>query len=151
MDEQAGFATQEESEGKYVTPTIDRFDHIHVYVSDRAAAESWYERVFGFRRIDDLAFWATDGGPLVIANESGSVHIALFERPPKPNHSTIALHVSREAFLAWLPHARAELGTTLEPVDHDVCWSVYFSDPDGNPYEITSFDYDGIAQDLRQN
>lgn len=130
-----------------MAPTIDRFDHIHVYVKDRAAAEVWYERVFGFRRIEELAFWA-DGGPLTITNESGSVHIALFERPPKPNHATIALHVSREAFLAWLPHAEAVLGTKLEPVDHDVCWSLYFSDPDGNPYEITSFDYEEIAADL---
>ena len=130
-----------------MAPTIDRFDHIHVYVKDRAAAEAWYERVFGFRRIEELAFWA-DGGPLTITNESGSVHIALFERPPRPNHSTIALHVSREAFMAWLPHAEAVLGTALEPVDHDVCWSLYFADPDGNPYEITSFDYEGIAAHL---
>ena len=39
-------------------PQIEAFDHIHVYVADRAAAESWYRRVLGFARSKELEFWA---------------------------------------------------------------------------------------------
>lgn len=36
------------------TPTVEAFDHIHVFVADRQAAESWYEKVLGFRRIKGI-------------------------------------------------------------------------------------------------
>ena len=64
-----------------MAPTLERVDHIHVFVSDRAASEQWYAKVMGFRRVKDLEFWAADGGPLTIANPSGTIHLALFERP----------------------------------------------------------------------
>lgn len=131
-----------------MAPTIERFDHLHVYVSDRVAAEVWYDRVLGFRRIPEYEHWAADGGPLTIANASGSVHIALFERPASARHATLALLVSREGFSQWLSHARAEIDASIEPEDHGMSWSIYFRDPDGNPFEITSYEYDGIATDL---
>lgn len=131
-----------------MAPTIERFDHIHIYVKDRPAAEAWYERVLGFRRIPEFEHWAVDGGPLTITNESGSVHIALFQRAASVTHSTLALLVSREGFSEWLSHARAEIDPAIVAVDHDVSWSLYFRDPDGNPFEITSYEYDGIAADL---
>jgi sugar lactone lactonase YvrE len=33
--------------------------------------------------------------------------------------------------------------------DHQVSWSLYFSDPDGNPYEITSYEYGELPAQLR--
>jgi catechol-2,3-dioxygenase len=35
-----------------------------------------------------------------------------------------------------------------EVKDHQVSWSLYFSDPDGNPYEITSYTYDQLGAQL---
>jgi catechol-2,3-dioxygenase len=125
-------------------PTLLDVDHVHVYVNDRAAAERWYGDVLGLRRVEELELWATDRGPLTIANPSGTVHIALFERPAQvqKRHSTIALSVTARDFAAWKRHLEAALGKALEVVDHDLSLSMYFTDPDGNPYEITTNDHE---------
>ncbi len=34
-------------------------------------------------------------------------------------------------------------------LDHDFAWSLYFSDPFGNPYEITSYDYGALSESLK--
>jgi catechol 2,3-dioxygenase-like lactoylglutathione lyase family enzyme len=121
------------------TPAVERIDHIHVFVSDRAAARRWYADTLGLHVLPEFEHWAEGGGPLTVADASGAVHLALFERPAKPNRATIALGVSREAFLAWERHLASAFGQLLERVDHGAAWSVYFSDPDGNPYEITCY------------
>jgi catechol 2,3-dioxygenase-like lactoylglutathione lyase family enzyme len=129
-------------------PLLDRIDHIHVFVSDRAAAERWYRDVLGFRRAPELEFWAPDGGPLTVQDASGSVHLALFERPAQPCRSTIALAASAPEFIAWQAHLCKALGQSMPAVDHQVSWSLYFADPDGNPYEITCYAHDGLAAAL---
>ena len=126
-------------------PQLERIDHIHVFVSDRAASERWYAEVLGFRRVPELEFWAPDGGPLTVQDASGSVHLALFERPAQPCRSTIALAASAPEFIAWQAHLSTLLGQLVPAVDHQVSWSLYFADPDGNPYEITSYAYDTLA------
>lgn len=131
-------------------PTLNRIDHIHVFVSDRDAAVRWYEEVMGLRPLPEFRFWADDGGPLTIANVSGSVHLALFERPVQQAcHSTVALGVGALTFLAWRHHLGLVLGKPVEAVDHQLSWSLYFSDPDGNPYEITSYEYGVLSEALR--
>lgn len=90
-------------------PKIDRIDHIHVFVSDRVAAEHWYERVLGFRRVPELEFWAVN------------------------------MAVSGESFTHWQAHLQNVLEKPIHPVDHRVAQSLYFTDPDGNPYEITTY------------
>lgn len=121
-------------------PLVDGIDHVHVFVSDRAAAEAWYARVLGFRRVAHLESWAADGGPLTLADAAGRVHLALFERPSLPCRSTVAIGVRGDAFMRWRVWLEASLGRPVEPVDHGVSWSLYFSDPDGNPFEITTYD-----------
>jgi catechol 2,3-dioxygenase-like lactoylglutathione lyase family enzyme len=130
-------------------PPFQRFDHVHVFVADRVAAESWYARVLGLTRVKELEFWADDGGPLTLGDASDTIHIALFERPLQKCRSTIALAASAPDFLAWRSHLAAALDSPPKLEDHGVSWSLYFSDPDGNPYEITSHDYAELAADLR--
>jgi catechol 2,3-dioxygenase-like lactoylglutathione lyase family enzyme len=130
-------------------PRLERIDHIHVYVSDRARAEAWYARVLGLARIPELEIWAADGGPLTLADPSHSIHLALFERPHSSNHATIAMAVAAEQFIAWRAHLTTELGNAMAVVDHDLAWSMYFADPDGNPFEITCYDYAELAIALR--
>ncbi len=130
-----------------MTTTLECIDHIHVFVSDRAAAEQWYARVLGFARINDLEFWAPEGGPLTISNRAGTIHLALFERPAEKCRSTIALAADATQFVAWRAHLSTVLARTIEPVNHQVSWSLYFADPDGNPFEITSNDYAALALD----
>jgi catechol-2,3-dioxygenase len=126
-------------------PILQSIDHIHVYVSDRARAEAWYSEAFGLVRLKEFEFWADDGGPLTIANAQGSIHLALFEKPLQACRSTIAMKVTAHDFLAWQAHLSGMLTQQLKAVDHEVSWSLYLSDPDGNPYEITTYEYDELA------
>jgi catechol-2,3-dioxygenase len=130
-------------------PSLQRIDHIHVFVADRVAAETWYADVLGFTRVKALEFWAEGGGPLTLSDMSNTVHIALFERPIERCRSTIALAVKADDFLAWRSHLGATLDRPPEVEDHEVSWSLYFTDPDGNPYEITSYEYAELAANLR--
>lgn len=133
-----------------MAPELQRIDHIHVFVADRAAAEAWYGRVMGLKRIPELVFWAAGGGPLTIGNTDDSVHLALFEGPNQSRRSTVALGVAGAEFLAWQTQLEAALARRMEPVDHQVSWSLYFTDPDGNPFEITSNDYAVVSALLRE-
>jgi catechol 2,3-dioxygenase-like lactoylglutathione lyase family enzyme len=133
-----------------MTPPLADIDHIHVHVSDRAAAETWYGGVLGLHRDPALGFWMRDGGPMVVRNDAGTVHLSLFERPLLEGRTTIAFRVSGPAFLVWRQFLRERLPTPADPVDHDVSWSLYFRDPDGNPFEITSYEYEAVRDGLRR-
>lgn len=130
-------------------PSLGRVDHFHVHVSDRLAAERWYAEVLNLRRVPELVFWASGRGPLTLGDPEDTVHIALFEGNVAHGDATIAFAVSAPAFLEWQAHLAKRLGRTLTPVDHDVSWSIYFADPDGNGYEITSYDYTALSSALR--
>jgi catechol-2,3-dioxygenase len=129
-----------------MSPQLQSIDHVHVSVTDRAAAERWYEKVLGLTRVKELEFWAPGGGPLTIQNREGTVHLALFEGTPEKRPSTIAFGVDAEEFIRWQAHLREVLGMQLKAEDHTVSWSVYFSDPDGNRFEITSYGYEAILR-----
>ena len=129
-----------------MAPELERVDHIHLFVADRSAAEQRYARVVGLKRLKDLEFWAHDGGPLTIGSPSGSVHIALFERPAAKCRSTIALATTAGGLRAWREHLAGELGRPVETVDHEVSWSLYFEDPDGNAYEVTTYEYEALTR-----
>ncbi len=125
-------------------PALIGFDHFHVHVRDRAAAESWYARVLGLHRVEALAHWSEGGGPLTLVDAKDTVHLALFERSPTgPHHATLALRVDATAFRAWRVHLAAELPQPPSHEDHGESVSIYFRDPDGNPYEITCWDVEG--------
>jgi uncharacterized cupin superfamily protein/catechol 2,3-dioxygenase-like lactoylglutathione lyase family enzyme len=119
-------------------PALRGVDHVHVFVEDRSAAERWYAAVLGLTRTKELEFWAADGGPLTLQDATGTVHIALFERPHQDTRSTIALRVSGREFQSWRAHLQSIPGLEVAQQDHEVSVSLYFADPDGNPYEITS-------------
>ncbi|MEO8060633.1 MAG: hypothetical protein ABI671_20150 [Burkholderiales bacterium] len=127
-----------------MTPSLDRVDHIHVYVTDREISELWYREVLGLSPMPSLESWAADGGPLTIANKAGTVHLALFERKAQPCRSTIAFGVTAREFIAWREHLCAALEAPPTSEDLQLSWSLYFNDPDGNPYEITTYEYAAV-------
>lgn len=127
-------------------PQLNRIDHVHVYVSDRVAAEKWFREVLGFRIQKEFEFWAKDGGPLTLEDQSGTVHIALFESDKAPS-STIAFGVSGEQFMQWKAHFE-NTAIDLRISDHTKAWSMYFSDPFNNLFEITSYDFDYLKSKL---
>ena len=126
-------------------PTLEKVDHIHIHVLNRTASEAWYRDVLGLHRQPELAFWASGGGPLTLSNAAGTVHLALFERPRETAHSTVAFAVGAAAFRAWQVHLQGALGAAPALEDHTISWSLYFHDPDGNPYEITCYEYAALA------
>ncbi len=129
-----------------MAPSLNSIDHIHLSVRDRAAAQLWYEKVFGFSPVPELLSWADDGGPLTLANPEGNIHLALFESGDVQN-TTVAFDVSGSGFIHWLDHLQ-ELEFTLSIVDHELSWSIYLKDPDGNPFEITTYDYAYVREQL---
>jgi catechol-2,3-dioxygenase len=128
-----------------MAPNLESLDHIHIYVVNRSRSEEWYARVLGLHRAPEFESWVSERGPLTVGNSSGTVYLALFERPAEKCHSVVALRTTASEFLAWRSHLSAALGHSLEAVDHNLSWSLYFTDPDGNPFEITSYDYKQIA------
>ena len=127
-------------------PRLQGIDHIHVHVPDRPQAEKWYREVLGFERVAALENWAADGGPLTIQDANGSTHLAMFEREVPHNHATIAFKVDGKGLLSWQQHLSDALNMKINLVDHDSSWSIYFSDPYGNPFEITSYEYEWISK-----
>lgn len=128
-------------------PTLDRIDHIHVYVNDRVAAADWFRDLFGFEAVAELGDWVTPQGPLTIANPAGSIHLALFQRDDPPSSTAIAFGTDAGNFLLWKAELEAR-GILQRCSDHDLAWSLYFSDPDDNVYEITTYDHTAVAQAL---
>lgn len=69
------------------------------------------------------------------------MHIALFERSPQACRSTLALRVNGAEYLKWRLHLKAVLAGQVSEEDHEASLSLYFADPDGNPYEITTYEH----------
>ena len=133
-----------------MSPHFDAIDHLHVHVADRPAAEAWYARVLGLRRLPEFEHWASGGGPLTLSDAAGRLHLALFERPPQGGMPTVALRVSAGGLIDWRAHLRRELGQAPALVDHGESRSIYFQDPDGNGFEITSYEREGDGPVLRE-
>lgn len=128
-------------------PPLQGIDHIHVYVTDRDAAERWYRDVLGFTVVEKFRFWATPDGPLTLEDPSGTIHLALFESGKFPHTSMIAFGATGADFLSWKAYLE-DRGVELRVSDHDAAWSMYFSDPFDNLHEITTYDYEFVAQRL---
>ena len=138
--------------------TVDQLDHVHVFVSDRYEAASWYERILGLKTVPEFKPWAVPGGPLIVSSDDGNTKLALFEtREPKGSgekRKTVAFRIDGSGFCHFLERLAAhpvfdEAGagvSSLEAVDHELVFSVYFNDPDGNSLELTTYDYEYVSR-----
>ncbi|MES2823252.1 MAG: VOC family protein [Pseudomonadota bacterium] len=129
-----------------IAPTLKSIDHVHIHVSNRELSERWYKQVLGLHRDKKLEFWANDGGPLTITNSDSSIHLALFESESN-QRTVVAFAVSGQEYIKWYSHLR-NAGLQVKHNNHEVSWSVYFKDPNDNPYEITTYDYEFVTQAL---
>jgi catechol-2,3-dioxygenase len=129
---------------KNMVPALIAIDHIHVSVKDRKSAEQWYRDILGLERLVEFEQWVTDKGPLTIGK--GNIHLALFESESVQN-TVVAFSVTAENFFAWIDHLK-DKDIPVNIFDHDLSWSIYFRDPDGNPFEITTYEYDAIMKNM---
>ncbi|MEQ8691404.1 MAG: VOC family protein [Pseudomonadales bacterium] len=124
-------------------------DHVHVYVPDREKSAAWFHEVLGFKVEESLRVWAVDGGPLTIGDESGKIHLALFERNEFVPSMAIAFGADAKNFLEW--KRVLESKDILDRcADHDLAWSLYFHDPYKNMYEITTYEHAAVSEALNR-
>ncbi len=136
-------------------------DHMHLVVPDREEAAAWFEANLGFERVEEYEPWArVDGGPLHISADRGKSGLALFNagggHQPTKFKTGIAFRVKSKAFLQFvraLPESEI-LGLNGKPltaeqvVDLDLCFSIDFQDPWGNPFELNCYDYATLQREL---
>jgi len=132
-----------------MTPKLKKIDHVHVYVSNREAAVKWYADVLGMNPIKAFLSWAQDGGPLTLEDSNGGVHLALFERDNPASISTVAFGTNGKQFIKWRTHLE-DKDLSLRVNDHDMAFSLYFSDPDKNLYEITTYEHEAVRKALSE-
>jgi catechol-2,3-dioxygenase len=128
-----------------VKVNLVKIDHVHIYVHDLDKAERWYNDVLGFSRDESLLFWFKQGGPLVLKNNAAA--ISLFLRTHQPPGNTVAFSLEATSFCPLL-HILAAQSIPFIVSDHQVSMSVYFSDPDGNQIELTSYQYSEAKENL---
>ncbi len=137
--------------------SVEQIDHIHVFVPDQYEAAVWYQEILGLEILVEHQDWAMSGGPLTISSDGGNTSLALFQRAQSgATSNTIAFRVSGAAFMAFLAgleeravfdHSGNRI-TGDNIVDHDRSFSVYFCDPYGNPYELTTYEYQYVSARL---
>ncbi|MEM6933856.1 MAG: VOC family protein [Pseudomonadota bacterium] len=134
---------------------ISALDHVHLYVADPEAAAAWYNRVLGLRVLPSSA--RLSGGKYM-ATPRGQYCATIFTgRPPSDGDHTTAFRVTGRLFIGFgeqLPHGevRARSGTSLrasDAADHDLAFSYYFQDPDGNHLELTTYDHEPVRNWLK--
>ncbi|PCR89013.1 VOC family protein [Natrinema ejinorense] len=140
---------------------VTGIDHVELSVPDRYEAAAWYEDLLGLEIRDEYEMWADRGGPLMVASDDESTMLALFKgRPPEPDATVgpplIAFGVDGDGFMTFLDRLeeRSVVNSRGQPVgrddvvDHGLASSIYFADPYGHRYEVTTYDRDFVRSKL---
>jgi catechol 2,3-dioxygenase-like lactoylglutathione lyase family enzyme len=155
------------------SPAVDRIDHVELDVPDRREAAKWYRAVFGLEVVEAYRRWAERGGPLMVETPEGGAKLALFEAGtggadgdgdgdetgPGSGGEAGTAHFDLVAFRtdattfrrfvdALADRDDVDVAGPGDVVDHDLSWSLYFTDPWDHRFEITTYDYDAVAADL---
>jgi len=138
---------------------VQQIDHVELFVPERYEAARWYLETLGLEIIPEFEFWAEDeNGPLMISSDGGSTKLALLKGEPQGSRNAtgykrVAFRISGAGFMAFIsrlePHnilkSSGDPLTAGDVVDHEKSFSIYFVDPYGHNYEVTSYDYAFVA------
>ena len=125
---------------------VAALDHVHLYVADPEAAADWYGRILGLKVLPSSK--RLFGGKYM-ATARGRYCATIFPgKPPSDGDHTTAFRVSGSVFIAFgeaLPDPDIAGRNGLprqarDAADHELAFSFYFQDPDGNHLEITTYD-----------
>lgn len=141
--------------------SVGSIDHVELVVSDRDVAIDWYRTVLGLERRHEFDEWIETGGPVLCSSDGGGTNLALFEGERRAaddlsGFQRVAFRVNGDEFLAFVERSEnlllydSDASTLDQPeiVDHELAFSTYFCDPDGNRLEITTYDYDAVADQI---
>ena len=130
-----------------MTFKVDRIDHVEVFVRDMEKSIRWYEKVLGLK---ELMRW--DPHPVMMG--AGGTKLALFHgdksaSAPMDSRDRSSLRwllvswqTTPDNFQAAQDHLKS-CGVEFEgPKDHDCALSIYFTDLDGHPLEITCYKHE---------
>ena len=131
---------------------VDQIDHVELFVPDQYAAAEWFRDALGLEILEDYEHWA-DSGPLMLSSDGGNTKLALFrgepiDALPQAAFRRLAFRVDAPGFDMFLTRAadldlRGEDDSRLEAltvVDHGESFSVYFRDPWGHRFEVTTYE-----------
>lgn len=137
---------------------VQQIDHVELFVPDQDAAAHWYHDVLGLERVAVYQAWEAAGGPLMLSSDGGGTMLAVFNGEARgqrltAGHHRVAFRVDGAAFLTFVQRVATvavyrddgQQAHDLPVIDHDLAWSVYFCDPYGNRYEVTTYDYQFVA------
>jgi len=133
---------------------VGGIDHVECYVPDRRAAADWYRETLGLTT-DEIGWEAY--GPLMVTSDGGATTLALFEGGPTGADRGVGFHrvafrIDGPGFLTIVDRLAedpaVEVEGRAEISDHTYSFSIYFTDPYGNPFEVTTYEYDFVAGEL---
>lgn len=127
-------------------PKLSRIDHLPLYVSDRALALEWYEKMLGFRAVNISHPGTCLSRALTMANGSGSIHLAIHETNER-RPGTIAFGCNGTDFLFWKERFTS-IGLEPNLADHSLSWSFQIQDPFSNRISFTCHEHGFIRNSL---
>jgi catechol 2,3-dioxygenase-like lactoylglutathione lyase family enzyme len=142
---------------------VGQIDHVELFVPDRYEAAQWYEQVLGLEVCREYQQWADEGGPLHISSDGGKTKLALFEGQLSGSRETadyrrVGFRVGGTEFIEFITRIEdlpvTDVGREEDRddiVDHDLAFSIYFQDPYGNCFEVTTYDYETVATALKSD
>ena len=137
---------------------VDQIDHVELFVPDPYEAAKWYQSVFGLEITHE--HWVGEGGPLMLSTENGATMLALFRGAPPGERPVlgfrrVAFRTDGRGFMLFLDRVddlavteKGEPVTRHDAKDHGISFSIYFGDPFGHPFEVTTYDYDYVTEKL---
>ena len=134
---------------------VDGIDHVELVVPDPGEAAAWYGDALGLTVCEEYEQWAAEAGPLMISSDGGATKLALFEGDPETDgeptgYARVAYRTDADGFLTFVDGdvPRVEGADRADIVDHDLSFSVYFEDPYGHRCEVTTYEYERVAERL---